>query len=175
MHKTDSPSAALPFATMLLRFLIVLNWVVAAGIVVLLVAMPTERWIMSSLKLSPGPEAEGVVLGLQSIAVLGLIATPLHYIVLSRLLAIVMTVRDRDPFVAANAQRLQIMAWTLMALEILSVIIGAIGDRISSPAHPVDIDAGFSIAGWLAVLLTFLLARVFAEGSQMRDDLAGTV
>jgi hypothetical protein len=46
---------------------------------------------------------------------------------------------------------------------------------VSTPAHPVDLDAGFSISGWLAVLLTFLLARVFAEGTLMRDDLQGTV
>jgi hypothetical protein len=37
------------------------------------------------------------------------------------------------------------------------------------------LDAGFSINGWLAVLLTFLLARVFAEGALMRADLDGTV
>lgn len=37
------------------------------------------------------------------------------------------------------------------------------------------LDAGFSINGWLAVLLTFLLARVFAEGTHMREDLEGTV
>ena len=37
------------------------------------------------------------------------------------------------------------------------------------------IQAGFSINGWLAVLLTFLLARVFAEGTLMREDLEGTV
>jgi hypothetical protein len=54
-------------------------------------------------------------------------------------------------------------------------VIGAIGDAISNPAYPLDIDAGFSINGWLAVLLTFLLARVFAEGARMRDDLEGTV
>ena len=46
---------------------------------------------------------------------------------------------------------------------------------MSTPAHPLNLDAGFSINGWLAVLLTFLLARVFAEGALMRDDLAGTV
>ena len=39
----------------------------------------------------------------------------------------------------------------------------------------VHLDAGFSINGWLAVLLTFLLARVFAEGTLMREDLKGTV
>jgi hypothetical protein len=31
-----------------------------------------------------------------------------------------------------------------------------------------------SINGWLAVLLTFLLARVFARGTLMREDLEGT-
>jgi hypothetical protein len=63
----------------------------------------------------------------------------------------------------------------LFALQVLSLVVGAIASTVSSPGHPIDIDAGFSISGWLAVLLTFLLARVFAEGAQMRDDLEGTV
>ena len=63
----------------------------------------------------------------------------------------------------------------LLALQIIGMIIGAIGRVISSPAHPMPMSAGFSVSGWLAVLLTFLLARVFAEGTTMRDDLAGTV
>ena len=46
---------------------------------------------------------------------------------------------------------------------------------VSTSAHPVNVHAGFSINGWLAVLLTFLLARVFAEGALMREDLEGTV
>ena len=46
---------------------------------------------------------------------------------------------------------------------------------MSTPAHPVHLDAGFSINGWLAVLLTFVLARVFAQGALMRDELEGTV
>jgi Protein of unknown function (DUF2975) len=99
----------------------------------------------------------------------------LNYAVLKRLLAIVGTVRAGDPFVATNAHRLRAIAWTLLALQILSLVIGAIGRAISTPAHPVHLDAGFSIHGWLAVLLTFLLARVFAEGTHMREDLEGTV
>jgi hypothetical protein len=63
----------------------------------------------------------------------------------------------------------------LLALQLLSITIGAIGKAISTPMHPVHLDAGFSINGWLAVLLTFLLARVFAEGTLMREDLRGTV
>jgi Protein of unknown function (DUF2975) len=114
-------------------------------------------------------------MGLRAIAVLGLAVIPLNYAVLKRLLAIVETVRARDPFVAANASRLQGIAWALLVLQLLSVVIGAIGKAVSTPPHPVHLDAGFSINGWLAVLLTFLLARVFAEGTRMRDDLEGTV
>ena len=63
----------------------------------------------------------------------------------------------------------------LLALQMLSITIGAIGDAVSTPAHPLHLDAGFSTSGWLAVLLTFVLARVFAEGAAMREDLEGTV
>jgi len=168
-------SSALPIAYVALRILIVLNWVMGAAIVALLVVMPNEQWIMAAFKLSPSPEAERLVMGLRAVAVLGLATIPLNYGVLKRLLAIVETVRAGDPFVAANATRLRAVAWALLALQLLSIVIGAIGKAVSSPAHPVNLDAGFSINGWLAVLLTFLLARVFAEGALMRDDLEGTV
>ena len=119
--------------------------------------------------------AARLVMGLRAIAVLGLAAIPLNYVVLKRLLAIVETVRGGDPFVAANASRLQAIAWALLALQLLSLVIGAIAKAVSTPAHPLHLQAGFSISGWLAVLLTFLLARVFAEGTLMREDLEGTV
>jgi len=172
---TTSSSAALPIAYTVLRILIVLNWLMGAAILALLVVMPNQQWIMAAFKLSPSPDAERLVTGLRAVAVLGLVAVPLHYVVLKRLLAIVLTVRAGDPFVAANAGRLQAIAWALLALQLLSLVIGAIARAVSSPAHPVHLDAGFSISGWLAVILTFLLARVFAEGTLMREDLEGTV
>jgi hypothetical protein len=164
---------ALPIAHITLRILIVVNWLMALMIVVLLVV--SRPWMMSAFDLSPSLEAERVIFALRSIAVLGLVGVPLNYIVLKRLLAIVETVRAGDPFVATNASRLQAIAWAMLALQVLSVIIGAIAKSVSTPAHPVNLDAGFSISGWLAVLLTFLLARVFAAGAVMRDDLEGTV
>ncbi len=175
MTKTTTSSAALPIAHVVLGILIVVNWLMAAAILALLVVMPNEQWIMAAFKLSPSPEAERLVMGLRAIAVIGLATIPLNYVVLKRLLAIVETVRGGDPFVAANAHRLQVVAWALLALQLLSLVIGGIAKAVSSPAHPLDIDAGFSINGWLAVLLTFLLARVFAEGARMREDLEGTV
>ena len=173
MHATSSP--ALPVVHVVLRIVIILNWLMGAAILALLVAMPNEQWIMSAFKLSPSPDAERLVMGLRAIAVLGLAVIPLNYMVLKKLLAIVETVRAGDPFVAANASRLQAVAWALLTLQLLSLVIGAIGKSVSTPAHPVHLDAGFSINGWLAVLLTFLLARVFAEGTHMREDLEGTV
>ena len=175
MSKSDSPYATLPIAHVALRILIVLNWFSGAAILALLVVMPNEQWIMSAFKLSPSPDADRLVMGLRAIAVLGLATIPLNYVVLKRLLAIVETVREGDPFVAANASRLQTIAWTLFTLQLFSLVIGAIANAISTPAHPLHLDAGFSINGWLAVLLTFLLARVFAEGPLMREDLKGTV
>jgi len=116
-----------------------------------------------------------VILGLRTIAALGLVTIPMNYGILKRLLAMVETVREGDPFVATNARRLQEIAWTLLVLQLIGIVIGSIGKALSTPSHPVNLDAGFSINGWLAVLLTFLLARVFAAGTHMRDDLEGTV
>ena len=171
----QSSSALLRLAHAVLRILIVLNWLVGLAILVLLTISPNEQWIMSAFKLSPSPEAERLVMGLRAIAVLGLAAIPLNHAVFKRLRAMVETVRAGAPFVAANALRLQSIAWTLLVLQLLGRVIGAIAEGVSTPAHPVNIDAGFSVNGCLLVLLTFVLARVFADGARMREDLQRTV
>jgi len=168
-------SAVLPIAHVTLRIVIVLNWLGGAAILALLLVMPHEQWIMTAFKIPPSPDADRLIMGLRAIAVVGLASIPVNYAVLKRLRAIVETVRTGDPFVAANAHRLQGIAWALIALQLLSLVVGAIADAISTPARPLHFDAGFSISGWLAVLLTFVLARVFEEGTHMREDLEATV
>ena len=175
MSTPNSSSAALPIAYGLLRVLIVANWLIGAAILALLAVTPNEQWIMAAFKLSPSPDTERLIMGMRAIAVLGLVGIPLNYVVLKRLLAIVQTVRASDPFVAANAHRLQAIGWALLGLQLLSLVIGSIAKAVSSPAHPLHLDVGFSISGWLAVILTFLLARVFAVGTHMREDLESTV
>ena len=175
MSKPLPSSAALPIAHVVLRILIVLNWVAGAAVLALLLVIDNKLWILTSFNLPPSADADRLVMALRTVAVLGVVAMLLNYGILRRLLAIVGTVRGGDPFVAANAHRLRAIAWTLLALQVLSLVIGAIGRMHSTPEHPVHLDAGFSINGWLAVLLTFLLARVFAEGTRLRDDLEGTV
>lgn len=130
---------------------------------------------MSALSLTPGAEADRVIAALRAIGVVGVVAVPLSHVVFTRLFAIVGTVRAGDPFLPENAHRLRGIAWALFALQLLSLGVGGIAKAVSTPAHPLHLDAGFSINGWLAVLLTFLRSSVLAEGTLMREDLDGTV
>jgi hypothetical protein len=168
--------ATLSLTWIALRVLIVFNWLFGAAILALLILTITRpQWTFTALGVPPSPETRPLVIGMRAIATLGLLAIALHYAVLKRLLAIVETVRSDDPFVTANAHHLQAIAWVLLALQLLSLVVGGIGKVISTPAHPLHLDAGFSPSAWLSVLLVFVLARVFAQGTLMREDLKGTV
>ena len=169
-------SAALPISYVVLRILIVLNWIYGAAILGLIAfTFVNEPWFMKAIDVPSGTDAQPIMTGLRWIAALGVLAVPLNHVMLTRLLKIVETVGRGDPFVAANAYRLQAIAWVLLLLQLLSISIAAIGKTIASREFPLHLDAGFSINGWLAVLLTFVLARVFAEGTLMREDLEGTI
>ena len=171
-----SKSAALPAAYVLLRILIVLNWFFAACIAALLAfTFINEPWTMKALGVTGMPDAVTVMWAMRGIAALGVAAAPLNYMILKRLLHMVETVRAGDPFVAANAYRLHAIAWLMVGLQMISIVIAIIARMISTPEHPFDLDAGFSLNSWLAIILTFVLARVFAEGTLMREDLEGTV
>jgi hypothetical protein len=159
-----------------LRVLVVLNWIYGAVVLAILVGLlVSPGWTMTAVGVPPSAQAAPLLLGMRAIAALGLIAVPLNLAILRRLAAMVDTVRAGDPFVAINAGRLQSIAWFLLAQQLLSLGIGLIGDAVSTPEHPLHLDAGLSPGGWLAVILTFVLARVFAEGTLMREDLEGTV
>lgn len=159
-----------------LRVLIRLNQLLGAGILVLLVAsLVAESAVMGALGAPPTDANARLILGMRLIAVLGIAAVPLTHLVLTRLRVIVDTVRDGDPFVVENAARLQRIAWAVLGLELLHLGVVAVAASVSTEQAPLDIGSGFSATRWLAVLLLFVLARVFEQGASMRDDLAGTV
>ena len=166
----------LPIAWIFLRILVVLNWIYGAAILGLVIfANSNPPWFMKAIDVPAGIEPKRIMMALTAIALLGVLAVPLNHLILTRLLRMVETVRAGDPIVAANAYRLQAIACSLLALQILSIVIGAIGKSIASKQFPLHLDAGFSVNGCRAVILTFVLARVFAEGTLMREDLDGTV
>ena len=169
-------SVALPTAYVVLRILIVLNWIYGGAILGLVAfTFVNQSWFMKAINVPAGMDAQPIMIGLRAIALLGVIGVPINHAILSRLLRMVETVGRGDPFVAANAYRLNTIAWALLSLQLLSLVIGSIGKAIASKEFPLHLDAGFSTSGWLAVILTFVLARVFAEGTLMREDLEGTI
>lgn len=171
-----SRSSALPAAYVFLRLLTVVNWCFCAAVLALLIfTFINEPWTMKALGVAGMSDANRVMWAMRGIAALGVAAGPVNYMILKRLLVMVETVRAGDPFVAANAYRLQAIAWLMVALQVISMTIAAIGRVITTAEHPFHLDAGFSVNSWLAIILTFVLARVFAEGTAMREDLEGTI
>lgn len=92
------------------------------------------------------------------------------HILLSRLLAVVETVGSGDPFVPMNAARLKTIAWCVLAIQLLHLAFGMMAATLNAAGS--NVDWTFSgLTGWVAVLLLFVLARVFEEGTHMREDL----
>jgi hypothetical protein len=94
---------------------------------------------------------------------------------LKALLTIVESVRGGDPFSADNAARLRTIAWALLGLELLHLLVSAIASAVSTEEVPLHLEGGVTLTGWLAIMLLFVLAQVFREGTRLRDDLEGTV
>lgn len=158
-----------------LRILVVLNVVYGLAIVVLLVASFAEDAVMGALGVAPAADREVMMRGMQLVAFCGVLAVPLFHVILKRLLSIVDTVRAGDPFIVDNARRLETIARTLLGVQLLHLVIGFIAALTKSEVQRLDIDWSFSITPWIAVLLLFVLARVFEHGARMRADLEGTV
>ena len=160
---------------MALRALILANLVFGGLVLALFIAsLIAEDWVWTALGVRPNGSNATLFLWGRVVMVIGIGSVPFTYIVLTRLLAIVDTVRLGDPFVAGNAARLKTMAWALLGLELLHLAVGVVAVGALSNTQ-VDLDWSFSVTPWLAVLLLFVLAQVFDDGARMRDDLKGTV
>jgi hypothetical protein len=107
--------------------------------------------------------------------VIGIAGTPIGYVVFSRLLRIVESVRTGEAFTSDNAGRLRTIAWAMGGLEVLHICVVAIASAVSTKEVPLHINGNLHITGWLAILMLFVLAQVFLEGTRMREDLEGTV
>ena len=106
-----------------------------------------------------------------------LCCVPAAYIldrVLGPLGRIVATLRAGDPFATGNTNRLRTIGWALLGLQVMDLLLG-MSTWWAKAQHIRVVDWQPSITGWLGVLVAFVLARVFADGAAMRDDLAGTV
>lgn len=163
---------ALAAARPIILGLTILNLLYAAAITCLFCAsFFIEGWPWKPLGFDLATMHPQAPLGLRTIMVIGLVCAAIVHTVLRRLLAIVDTVRGGDTFILSNAQRLNAIAWSVLAIELLRLAVLAISKAASIPGQ-MD---GFSPTPWLAVLLLFVLSGVFAQGTRMRTDLEGTI
>jgi hypothetical protein len=160
----------------ILRGLRVLNVAYGAAILLLLIAsVIAPELVFRALGVRAGTGEARLITAGRALMVVGAAGAVVAHVILTQLLAIVDTVRERDPFVPRNAARLQSIAWWLLGGELLHLLVGAIGEFASAGGQPFDLDWSFSFTPWLAVLLLFVLARVFERGARMRADLEWTV
>jgi hypothetical protein len=159
----------------LLQLWRVLNLAVAAGFLGLLAASflfePAFREYYSR---RPELDADVIIPTLRLWVVVGLPMFAAVHVMLSRLLAMVDSVRAGDPFAPENASRMTAIAWCLLVVQLFDLACGLFAG-ILTRAGARDVEWSPSLGGWVAVLMLFILARVFAEGARIRADLDAMV
>lgn len=171
-----SRPVALALSTRVLRVLRALNLLAGVLILALLIAsLVAEGPVMRALGVRSAQDHAALFLGMRLIMVVGIGSVLLTHLVLTRLLEIVETVGAGDPFVIPNAARLRAIAWATLGLELMHFVVVVVARSVSTEVTPLDISWSFSLTRWLAVLLLFVLARVFEQGARMREDLEGTI
>lgn len=103
------------------------------------------------------------------------VVSGLGFLFFRHLYRIVESVREGNPFVPANAARLQAMGWLSLAVHILGVPLAATTGWIGRILGQGRTNFEVSYFGLLLALVLFVLARVFREGARMREELDGTV
>ena len=94
------------------------------------------------------------------------------WLILNRLGRIFASVNLGNAFEAANVRRLQTVGIGLIGLELSSYFVAFAAPLLGGGT---DAELQVDLKMWLAILVVFILAEVFRQGSQMRDDAAMTV
>lgn len=167
---------ALPITRRLLRILVMANYLGGFfGLVLFIAFLLAPEGFMQTINIKPADATRALVVNMRLILVLVLASAPIMILLLERLTEIVDTVGAGNPFVGRNAQRLRTIGWMLLALNMLDVAAGVVIRGGPSDANALGMGWEFSFTPWLAVLLSFVLARVFELGARMHADLEGTV
>jgi hypothetical protein len=161
---------------LVVRIAIVLNrlFLVAVVVGLLLSWIFPAQFVPLLLQPTPGTDVQSALTGVRLLMLLGLAMAVVTDRLLAALAQIIASAGAGDPFISANARRLQTIGWALLTLQLLD-IPGAFLAKFFPSLGSAAPDVTFSPGGWIAVLMVFVLSRVFAAGSAMRDDLEGTV
>ena len=92
---------------------------------------------------------------------------------LTKLRAILGTIKDGQPFSAANVGRLRAIAWVLLGgVATQLVLVLALSPRFQILGGRGD---AVDFSGLFSALFALVLAEVFREGVRLREDAEGTI
>ncbi|KDP93015.1 hypothetical protein ER13_04750 [Brevundimonas sp. EAKA] len=92
--------------------------------------------------------------------------------IINRLRRILLSVNQGDAFEFANVKRLQAVGFGLLGIQLTALMLSIVAPQaIGQSASDYDFDLG----SWLGILVVFILAEVFRQGSAMRDEQLTTV
>ena len=172
---SQSHAKLLGISWTLLAIVRVFNLVLcAAFLAMLLASFVFEPSFRDYYSRRPALDPDVIIPTLRLWVVAGLPMFAAVHVMLSRLMAMIETVRRGDPFMPENAVRMKTIAWCLLVVQLFDLSCGIFAG-ILSRAGAQDVEWNPSLSGWVAVLLLFVLARVFEEGARIRADLEAMV
>jgi hypothetical protein len=156
--------------------------VLSGGILLLLIVfvmLLSQGWLPGPVDANALPDVTRYPLLSAGIGVTIMANFAAMFFFFGKMRTLIETASKGDPFIPDNARRLNAMAWLLLGSQVLTVIVGELRVYAFSLIDPQsestwDISPN-DLAGFLIVLVLFILARVFSHGAAMREDLEGTV
>jgi hypothetical protein len=145
---------------------------VIVGLVVSLIF--SAQFTVMLIHPNAGADLRSATTGVRLLMLIGVAMAVGAEVLLRALSQIIASAGAGDPFISVNARRLQTIGWALLGLQLLDIPALLIGRYFPSMGSAAP-DVTFSPGGWIAVLMVFVLSRVFAAGAAMKDDLEGTV
>lgn len=167
----------LPLLVRTLRITNWLNWSAAAILAFLLAVMVispgTPREVVAQV-IASEKASDVAITWFKWACAMSLPVCIATHLILTRVIAMIRDTQTGAGFSEANADRLSVIAWALLAINVVDLIFGQLSVWAST-ASGLYFGWSLSLTGWFAVPLLFVLARLLREGAQMRDDLEGTV
>ena len=171
----EPPSTALGASRFLIAFMRAFNLLVGAGLIAALIASFPFASVFFEFfsKRPPSIDPSWMLPVLRTWMLLALPMVVAVHISLSRLMDVVRTVGAGDPFVPENAVRLKTIAWCVLATQLLDLSFGVMAAVLNAAGS--NVEWKFSLTGWLAVVLLFVLASVFEEGTRLRGEMEAMI
>lgn len=176
LKKRDALLTVAKIATILVRIVLAIC-IAALGVVIAVIAfnggIPPE-----AITVEIEPASLGELGGASALMLaIAMVALGLIYVFVTYLARIIDTVGEGDPFTSENAVRLWRMGWLAIIVQLISLpatlLATWLESHVDQGSFEVNTDLSFTGIG-LAIVL-FILARVFARGAEMREELEGTV